>query len=427
VRTPRMRSVRFGLLLVVASIVAIGAGGAVAAPAKSHAQVTVSFLGTTTNKPQWDVMIANFERVYPDINVEPTYVPSNQYGALLLTQLQSGGGPDLMQVLAGATSNWGAFPLGFQGKLLDLTGSPWVKRMYPGFAKWVSVKRRIYGAPTGYGTSGLMYNKDLFKQLGLTVPKTFPQLLSTCQKIKDAGKIPIVLGLADAVPNTLLSLVMTTFVYGQDPNWTLERIQKKTTFASSKEWQRALQAVVQLKDSCIQPNAAAMVRSQAYATFARGDAVMYPAFASEHGVVKLINPNLQLGDFPLPADAAKDSVASYTTAQNILVANKATKSPKEAKLFIDFTMRPKQNALFAKVGSVFSGDDLKKGNLPAEFADQVPLLKAGKALHQAAAGWPRPDKAMFTPVMTTEVIGLFTGQRTVAQILQNMDTLWDKP
>jgi hypothetical protein len=34
---------------------------------------------------------------------------------------------------------------------------------------------------------------------------------------------------------------------------------------------------------------------------------------------------------------------------------------------------------------------------------------------------------MFTPVMTTEVIGLFSGQRTPQQILQNMDTLWDKP
>jgi raffinose/stachyose/melibiose transport system substrate-binding protein len=217
-------------------------------------------------------------------------------------------------------------------------------------------------------------------------------------------------------------------VYNKDPNWTLERIQKKVTFASSPLWQRLLQTLVQYKDAnCYQPAPAATTPTTQYQLVASEQALMMPASSSEAAVLKSLNPNLDLGMFALPADNAKDTMAFVSTSQNVLVASADTEHPKEARTFIDFVARPKQNSFYAKVQSVISGDDLNKGIVLDVAREMAPLFKAGKTAMSPSAGWPRPDKGMYLPGLTGQLTGLFTGQLTVAQILQNMDALWDKP
>ena len=144
---------------------------------------------------------------------------------------------------------------------------------------------------------------------------------------------------------------------------------------------------------------------------------MMPANSSEAAVLKSLNPNLNLGMFAWPADNAKDTTAFVTTGQNVLAASADTDHPKEARTFIDFVARPKQNSFYAKVQSVIAGDDLNKGIVLDVAREMAPLFKAGKTQLSPSAGWPRPDKGMYLPGLTGQLPGLFTGQLTVAQIL----------
>jgi raffinose/stachyose/melibiose transport system substrate-binding protein len=422
----RSRSIRLCLLLAGLVVVLVGAVGASASPKQ---EVTLRFSGAIEQRFGWDVMIQNFERVYPNIKIESTFVPFAQYQPLLLTQMQAGSEPDLFVTQAGASSSIAVYGLGAQGRLLDLTGSPWWKRTPKAHRKYVTVKGRVYAFSAGFTPQALMYNRDLFRQLGVNVPTTFAQLLAACQRIKAAGKIPIGISLdAPTTSGNLLISSLSSFVYAKDPDWTLKRIQKKVTFAGSPLWQRLMQAFVQMRDKgCFNPSPAATSRPAMYAMFANGQSLMMPAASSEVTVIKQINANANVGMFAFPADEARYTQPSVGTSLLELVASKRTEHPKEVKTFIDFVGRPKQNAVFAKAQAAVSGNDIVTGNVPDYLREMAAALKAGTSVATPVYGWPRPDKGLYIPLFTSQIPGLFTGQRTPEQILQIMDEAWDRP
>jgi ABC-type glycerol-3-phosphate transport system substrate-binding protein len=49
---------------------------ALAGAARPAATVTISMLAQSTDQAAFDVLIPNFERVYPDLTVAVTYIPS---------------------------------------------------------------------------------------------------------------------------------------------------------------------------------------------------------------------------------------------------------------------------------------------------------------------------------------------------------------
>ena len=51
-----------------------------------------------------------------------------------------------------------------------------------------------YLVPFGYHYAGLFYNKKVMAKVGITEPKTWPDLLAACNKLKAAGVAPIALG-----------------------------------------------------------------------------------------------------------------------------------------------------------------------------------------------------------------------------------------
>ncbi|GEM_PF-5834719 len=59
-----------------------------------------------------------------------------------------------------------------------------------------------YTAPRGLMLSPVIwYNKKIFAELGITIPKTFSEFLAVCQKIKDSGKyFPLSSGAKDSWP-----------------------------------------------------------------------------------------------------------------------------------------------------------------------------------------------------------------------------------
>lgn len=61
----------------------------------------------------------------------------------------------------------------------------------------------LYDVPMGLNMEGFWYNKALFEQAGVTEPpKTWDEFMDVCQKLKDAGIVPIVQGGKDKWPMT---------------------------------------------------------------------------------------------------------------------------------------------------------------------------------------------------------------------------------
>ena len=120
--------------------------------------------------------------MYPDIKIEPSYVPAAQFPSVLMTQLQAGTAPDLFTIQAGGASAIALYALGSQGKLLDLSGSRFWSRTPKLVRKYLLVKRRRYAFAAGFQTGGIFYNRDVFSRLGLKVPTTTTELLALCSR-----------------------------------------------------------------------------------------------------------------------------------------------------------------------------------------------------------------------------------------------------
>jgi len=164
------------------------------ASANRHATVTLSFMDATTFQIPDTAMIKNFNNVYPDIEIKVQYVPSGNIPALLATQFQSGNAPDMVWSKPGRARPTAIWPMAEAGRLLDLSASPWVSRIYPPVKKYVSYTGKVYGAPYAITPYVGIVNTDLLKQLNVALPNTQADVVAMCKKVKPTGTIPIHVG-----------------------------------------------------------------------------------------------------------------------------------------------------------------------------------------------------------------------------------------
>src|ERR1700750_186396 len=145
---------------VTALVASLVAGVCIAsATARSHDTVTLNLMMASTQSPGFSILIANFERVYPDIKIEPTYVPSSNISQVLLTQFQAGNAPDLFHMLPGLNGTTAVLIMAQAGKLLPLDNEIWVHRL-PAYVKPALLyKGKPYAYPYALYAIGVAYNK----------------------------------------------------------------------------------------------------------------------------------------------------------------------------------------------------------------------------------------------------------------------------
>jgi raffinose/stachyose/melibiose transport system substrate-binding protein len=77
--------------------------------------------------------------------------------------------------------------------LVDLSKEPFMANVADSFKPTVSQGNGIFGVPVGYAASGgVLYNKKVFAQVGISVPKSWAEFEANADKLKAAG-IPAVL------------------------------------------------------------------------------------------------------------------------------------------------------------------------------------------------------------------------------------------
>ncbi|MEA5055068.1 MAG: ABC transporter substrate-binding protein, partial [Propionicimonas sp.] len=77
--------------------------------------------------------------------------------------------------------------------LVPLTGEPFMANVDDSFKTSVTQGGEIYGAPQGSATGGgILYNKKVFTDLNLQIPKTWAEFMANKAKIKAAGIDPVI-------------------------------------------------------------------------------------------------------------------------------------------------------------------------------------------------------------------------------------------
>jgi raffinose/stachyose/melibiose transport system substrate-binding protein len=155
-------------------------------------------------------VVREFEARSPDTRIEFLNVPGvREY---LVTQLSSGRAPDIINV--NVEDVWTDVQKGWYVALDPYLEqpNPFVVEKgdpnAPGYKQWWDIFRyqaisRGKAAPDGlvYCLSydmietGLFYNKDIFKKVGVEVPKDWDEFLEVCEKVQAAGYTPVLMGI----------------------------------------------------------------------------------------------------------------------------------------------------------------------------------------------------------------------------------------
>lgn len=223
----------FGLLAVMALLLAACGGGGTASPsaaasvaAPSEAAspseaaaepVTIEWWNIGTNDPGKSLnqaMADEYMADHPNVTINITILENEAFKAKLATDMQAGSAPDLFQ-------SWGGGVLAEQQaaglvRPIDDEIASWKDTMNGAAMSIYQVDGKQYGVPYNFGLVGFWYNKDLFEQAGIsTPPETWDEFLADVQKLKDAGITPIALAGGDKWPAMFYWAYLSLRVGGQ--------------------------------------------------------------------------------------------------------------------------------------------------------------------------------------------------------------------
>src|SRR5262249_52334285 len=150
------------------------------------------------------------------------------------TELAAGNAPDVLGTAPGCGQPNSICTLGKAGYLAPMIRKPWVKRQLRLVVAAHKHRKGLHASARDTTPDGVFTHDDLFRKLGLRMPRTFPQLLDLCRKAKGAGTVAMMLpGAATASMGALVAGLSVATVYGKDPHWGAKLRAGSVTFDGS--------------------------------------------------------------------------------------------------------------------------------------------------------------------------------------------------
>lgn len=146
------------------------------------------FLDTSNPAPRatMESMIERFQKANPDLKIETTIIDREAYKTQIRNFLTADA-PDVATWYA-ANRMLPYVNAGLFEDVSDLWAEPEIADNLASTKGAMTIGGKQWGVPYTYYQWGLYYRQDIFKELGLTEPKTFDEEIANCQKILDSGR-----------------------------------------------------------------------------------------------------------------------------------------------------------------------------------------------------------------------------------------------
>ena len=301
----------------------------------------ITFL-TTNDAPNpevADALVEAFEAENPDVTVSVEIRPGGTEGDnLIKTRLSTGEMTDVFFYNSGSLLQ----ALNPDSSLVDLSDQEWVGSLTEEFVPVVSTESGLYGAPLGASfAGGIVYNKPLYEELGLTVPTTWDEFMANNEKIaaEGDGVAPVVQTYGETWTSQLFVLGDFANVLAVDPEWAEQYTAHQRSYAEEpallgfQHQQDVAEAGFFNEDfaSATFPDGARMV--------AEGEGAHYPMLSNVIQTVMQNTPDGvdDLGFFALPAEEADNTQATIWQPNALYVPRSTEGAELEAaKAFVAF-------------------------------------------------------------------------------------------
>jgi raffinose/stachyose/melibiose transport system substrate-binding protein len=361
-----------------------------------------------------------FHAENPNITVQFSSNASDQYETVLKARLAGGDAPDIFGVYPGAKF----YPYANAKYLADLSNEPWVAHLEPGARRLISyTDGKIYTLPLDTNAIGVIYNMQIFSQHSLSVPTNWADFLTVCEKLKGAGITPLALGIKDQWVDQLIPYTMApSAIYRNNSNFDKQLLTGESTFSHSA-WTQMMKDYLDLNArGYFNLGALGTTYDQTTQLIASGKAAMVVNGNWILAPIRRLNSGLQLGMFPLPYVQAGQPIWVSSGVGTTTAISAMTKYPAEARKYLQFWARADIMKLYLEKKIAYSSfSDISNPALDPAAQDMLTPLKVGTygSLDQ---NWP----VGVQDVILKDIQSVFAGSMSIAQMLQDMDTAFQK-
>ena len=326
---------------------------------------------TNENYPEFiEQATAEFQKQYPNVNVELESTPNEAYKTALQVGLVGSEPPDIF-------FNWSgedAARLARSGLAMDITELGAKDGMYQSLVSdsWqqaFTVDGKQYGVPTDAVSKYFYYNTKYFDEHGLSIPATFDELLGLCGEIRaiDSETVPAPLGNSERWKLNHYITVLNERTMGMDA------LRDNYALTAADEDLFADPGFVEAWDNVLKMQEAGCWQDAPNATSPEVSRTMFSAeispmiFCGTWCMSIFDNDGFtdyKMFRFPPIEGAPSDGSTNMVVPQGMQISSK-TKHPEEAVAFASFLVTPEISKLFAEM----------RGAIPSN-AELVPEMEA---------------------------------------------------
>lgn len=377
-----------------------------------------------TERPGIEALIAGFKKQNPGVNITTSYSDTDQYQSTLRTQLSSGTAPDVFFTWPG-NGNPGALQvLQPSGYLEDLSDRPWASTIPAGIKSVTQIDGKTFIAPMTFVGIGAIYNETALKEVGLTPPSTWTQLLAFCDAAKGKGKAAFALGnQTNWVTQLVTYALVATTVYATNPDFDTQQKSGSATFQSSG-WTTAIDKYLEMnKRGCFQAHPLGTSVDGAISLISSGKALGMIQVTPELPMVAQKSPSgTTYTILPVPATDDESQTKMPGAAGGAYGVNAKTKKKDLANKFIDYAASAEGENIYAAKVAALPAIPNSQAKPDQALTTLVQFQKDGRTVPFMDQLWPnaKVQAAHFAGIQD-----LFAGKSSVQSVLEQMQSAYN--
>ncbi|KAB2332639.1 ABC transporter substrate-binding protein [Bacillus mesophilum] len=405
------------LLLVIVSI--LSACNSSDGASSSEGKTEIDFFHRWPNEPRksfYDQKIEEFMEQNPDVHINVDYVLNDSYKEKIKVLVSNDNLPDIF-------SSWSdsfAKNLVSSGKILPVDDilkedTEWSSQIVESQFKGFTFDDATYGVPFTVDGKAFFYNKKVFEEHGIEIPKTYDEFIAVLDDLQKAGyEQPLVEGLTNTW--AISHYLGTIFQRLVDPEVLAKDYSLENAEFTDEGYIKGLEVFQELT-TYMGDVSTAIDHEAARNMFGSGEVpILYMQFAEIKLVEEIGDVEFGFFDFPSFKDGKGDQTALTGAPEGWMLSKNA---PEEAVEFLKFLTSDETAFDFTETDGQLNAIE---GSVTAENANET-SLEAYDLVLNATSVSPWFDNALdinVADVFMRGSQGLATGQSTPADILSEV-------
>lgn len=271
----------------------------------------------------------------------------------------------------------------------------------------------IYAIPYACNAGGVVYNKDIFNELGIDIPTTWDEFIAVIEEIENAGITPFYFTFKDAWTTMPTWNAITANIQSKD--FFMNIRLDKTTFEN--EYRPIVEKVLKLSEYGHSDNFG-IGYNDGNVAFAQGKAAMMIQGNWVIPEVLKMNKDANLGMFVLPVNNKEEENSVISGIDLLFTLPKDSKNKDNSMKFIEFVTREENMKMYANEQFAIPAiKDMYQED--KSLQDLNPYFKDGKVIDF-------PDHHYPSSVQVADLVQECLFDKDIDKLLKNLDDRWNK-